>query len=95
MDISAFRWPLGAYVESSGFDLKPSWCATGGGKAPPDEDPDESETSFDELMTFIADEARHLADLNRARAVRLSVPAAGLWNIARTWVRAVRLTVHD
>ena len=50
---------------------------------------------FKGVMAFLADEARHLADLNRARAVRLSVPAAGLWNIARTWARAVRLTVHD
>ena len=45
--------------------MPPTWCETGGGKESPNEDSDASESLRDEVMAFLADEARHLADLNR------------------------------
>ena len=65
LDIPAFRRALIGYAGSTGFDLPPIWCAAGGGKASPDEYPYEYQNSFDEVMAFIADEAWHLAELNR------------------------------
>ena len=65
LDIPAFRRALLGYVEGFGFDLPPTWCAPGGGKASPNEDPDTPESSLDEVMAFLAEEARHLSDLNR------------------------------